>query len=94
MYFRNTSACGAVLDVDVNRSSRNLAPSPVENIVFEQQPAPGRYDVIVHAYNSRASGNRGIPYRVRVVIAGVSEIIEGVLHPPYEPTVIKSFVSP
>ncbi len=69
IYYNVKSACGGTLDVDKNNGTPT--PNPVENIVFEQNPSPGRYEIFVTNYNhpDRSAPVRS-PYRVTVRLEG------------------------
>jgi hypothetical protein len=66
LYFDHRQACGAVLDVDRNAGSNPLTPTPVENIVFAAEPAPGRYRIIVWHFQNNPPAPASSPYRVTV----------------------------
>lgn len=61
--FIRRRACGGTLDVDANGDVRQLTPTPVENIYFEE-PLPGRYRVVVDPYGMRE--RTASPFRVTV----------------------------
>ena len=64
LYFDNRQACGAVLDVDRNAGNSGLTPTPVENIVFAAEPAPGRYRILVWHFQNNPPAPASSPYRV------------------------------
>ena len=64
LYFGHRRACGAELDVD--RNAGNLTATPVENIVFAAEPAPGRYRIIVSHFHNNPPAPASSPYRVTV----------------------------
>ena len=64
LYFDNRQACGAVLDVDRNAGNSGLTPTPVENIVFAAEPAPGRYRIMVWHFQNNPPAPASSPYRV------------------------------
>ena len=66
LYFDHRQACGAVLDVDRNAGNNPLTPTPVENIVFAAEPAPGRYRIIVWHFQNNPPAPASSPYRVTV----------------------------
>ena len=66
LYFDHRQACGAVLDVDRNAGNTALSPTPVENIVFAAEPAPGRYRIIVWHFQNNPPAPASSPYRVTV----------------------------
>jgi hypothetical protein len=66
LYFDHRQACGAVLDVDRNAGNSALSPTPVENIVFAAEPAPGRYRIIVWHFQNNPPAPASSPYRVTV----------------------------
>lgn len=61
--FSRRTACGGQLDVDANGDVRNLTQSPVESVFFDN-PAPGRYRVVVDPYGMRERSST--PFRVTV----------------------------
>ncbi|MCA3276112.1 MAG: hypothetical protein ING26_11410 [Roseomonas sp.] len=66
LYFDHRRACGAELDVDRNAGNSGLTPTPVENIVFAAEPAPGRYRIIVWHFQNNPPAPASSPYRVTV----------------------------
>ena len=66
LFFDNRRACGAELDVDRNAGNSALTPTPVENIVFAAEPAPGRYRIIVWHFQNNPPAPSSSPYRVTV----------------------------
>jgi hypothetical protein len=66
LYFDHRRACGAELDVDRNAGNSALSPTPVENIVFAAEPAPGRYRIIVWHFQNNPPAPASSPYRVTV----------------------------
>ena len=66
LFFDHRQACGAVLDVDRNAGNSGLSPTPVENIVFAAEPAPGRYRIIVWHFQNNPPAPASSPYRVTV----------------------------
>ncbi|MFN6253103.1 MAG: hypothetical protein ACK4Y5_13625 [Acetobacteraceae bacterium] len=66
LYFDRRQACGAELDVDRNAGNSALTPTPVENIVFAAEPAPGRYRIIVWHFQNNPPAPTSSPYRVTV----------------------------
>jgi len=66
LYFDRRQACGAELDVDRNAGNNGLTPTPVENIVFVAEPAPGRYRIIVSHFQNNPPSPASSPYRVTV----------------------------
>lgn len=65
IYFSQKNACGGVLDVDRNQSAP-FVNDPVENVVFPQNPQPGRYRIFVHKFEHRPGSPVRTPYRVTV----------------------------
>jgi len=92
--YQNPSACGAVLDVDVNEHDNAVVQDAVENIVFQGPPPSGHYAVLVNVYKTRASGRNAIPFRVRLVVNGTRKVVEGVSRPPHHPITIAEFTIP
>jgi len=67
IYFGNQQACGAVHDVDRNRSQTSLSPQPVENMVWnDDSTMPGEFTVQVDRYKSRSSGSAGTEFTVEL----------------------------
>lgn len=66
LYFDHRQACGAVLDVDRNAGNSALIATPVENIVFAAEPAPGRYRIMVWHFQNNPPAPASSPYRVTV----------------------------
>jgi hypothetical protein len=64
LYFDNRRACGAELDVDRNAGNSALIATPVENIVFAAEPAPGRYRIMVWHFQNNPPAPASSPYRV------------------------------
>ena len=70
IYHAKKDACGGVLDTDANTLS-NQMPRPVENVVFSEYPAPGRYKVEVSLFGRRQDTNRSrYPFAVTIIIDG------------------------
>lgn len=61
--------CGGVLDIDANAADASIMSSPVENIVFEENPPRGRYTIEVVLFKTRNNRRRN-PFRVTVIIRG------------------------
>ena len=72
IFFGRTQACGGTLDVDRNAGG---APTnrPVENIVFERDPPPGTYRIVVTHYATHSGGPRVSAWRVTLRRAGRPE---------------------
>ena len=70
--FDTRRACGGVLDIDQN-ATLPLSASPVENIVFEQEPERGTYQVQVRNYMHRSPAPPASPFRVTIRQAGVPD---------------------
>ena len=66
LFFDHRRACGAELDVDRNAGNSALTPTPVENIVFASEPAPGRYRIIVWHFQNNPPAPASSPYRVTI----------------------------
>ena len=66
LFFDNRRACGAELDVDRNAGNSALIATPVENIVFAAEPAPGRYRIMVWHFQNNPPAPASSPYRVTV----------------------------
>ena len=61
--------CGGVLDIDANAADASIMSSPVENIVFEENPPRGRYTIEVVLFKTR-NNRRQNPFRITVIIKG------------------------
>jgi hypothetical protein len=66
LFFDHRRACGAELDVDRNAGNSALIATPVENIVFAAEPAPGRYRIMVWHFQNNPPAPASSPYRVTV----------------------------
>lgn len=75
--YRNPQACGAQLDVDMNRGDPR-SDTPVENITWPSVDAAprGRYRVQIDNQS-----NDAVPYRVRVTVRGESREFTGTVPP-------------
>jgi hypothetical protein len=62
VFFGSRRGCGAELDVD--RNAGDLTATPVENIVFAAEPAPGRYTIWVWHFQNNSPAPASSPYRV------------------------------
>ncbi|UPY38943.1 hypothetical protein [Sediminicoccus sp. KRV36] len=63
IFYGRRQACGGTLDVDRNAGG-SPTNRPVENIVFERDPPPGTYRIVVTHYGTHAGGPRVSPWRV------------------------------
>jgi hypothetical protein len=81
IFFERTSACGAMLDVDMNAQGGRASRSPVENVVWQGRPASGTYRVQVHYfdYNERRTP---VAFTVRVVEGGQAREVRGTASGP------------
>ncbi len=80
VYFqnRNNQRCGAILDVDMNSTTRDISETPREHVTWPQSPKPGRYQIIVDNFAGRSSGRATpVPYKVYVSRGGKIEVYEG-----------------
>lgn len=80
VYFqnRNNARCGAILDVDMNSTTRDLSQTPREHVTWPQSPKPGRYQIIVDNFAGRSAGrSTPVPYKVYVSRGGEIEVYEG-----------------
>ncbi len=80
VYFqnRNNARCGAILDVDMNSTTRDLNQTPREHVTWPQSPKHGRYQIIVDNFVGRSSGrSTPVPYKVYVSRGGEIEVYEG-----------------
>ena len=78
IYFNNkNSDCGGVLDVDMN--VKPVSNNPVENIVWENIPTPGKYKVGVHFYKHfrKKRSKKTCKFRLRVVVDADSREYQG-----------------
>ena len=78
IYFNNKiSDCGGVLDVDMN--VKPVSNNPVENIVWENIPNPGKYKVGVHFYKHfrKKKSKKTCKFRLRVVVDADSREYQG-----------------
>ena len=78
IYFNNKiSDCGGVLDVDMN--VKPVSNNPVENIVWENIPTPGKYKVGVHFYKHfrKKKSKKTCKFRLRVVVDSDSREYQG-----------------
>ena len=68
--YRHKDACGGTLDIDAN--VREPMPTPVENVVFTEPPAPGTYKVQVYLASQKAEQNRlrEHPFVLTIIIDG------------------------
>lgn len=64
IYFSSPRACGGVLDVD--RNFQTPSPNPVENIVFDRDPQPGRYQIYVSNYKLGPGAPQPTAFRLTV----------------------------
>lgn len=64
IYFSSSRACGGALDVD--RNSHTPIQNPVENIVFNRDPPPGRYQIYVSNYKLGPGAPQPTAFRVTV----------------------------
>jgi hypothetical protein len=91
--FRNRVACGGALDIDQNAQGGPLTRNPVENIVFEQDPAPGRYRIVVDFFERRDGPTT--PYRVTIRQAGRPDrVITGTAREGVRDQVVGEFTVP
>ena len=91
--FRNRAACGGALDIDRNAAGGPTTRTPVENVVFDQNPAPGRYRIVVD-YFDRADGPT-TPYRVTVRQEGQPDrVITGTARQGQRDQVVGEFTVP
>lgn len=91
--FRNRAGCGGALDIDRNAAGGPTTRTPVENIVFERDPAPGRYRIVVD-YFDRVDGPN-TPYRVTVRQEGQPDrVITGTARQGVRDQVVGEFTVP
>jgi len=63
IFYGRARACGGTLDVDRNAAGGGTN-RPVENIVFERDPPPGTYRIVVHHFATNSRGPRISAWRV------------------------------
>ena len=91
--FRNRAACGGALDIDRNAAGGPTTRTPVENVVFDQNPAPGTYRIVVD-YFDRVDGPN-TPYRVTVRQEGQPDrVITGTARQGVRDQVVGEFTVP
>ncbi|WP_137124503.1 hypothetical protein [Roseomonas sp. HF4] len=91
--FRNRAACGGSLDIDQNAQGGPATRNPVENVVFDQDPAPGRYRIVVDYFDRRDGPNT--PYRVTVRREGQpDQVITGTAREGVREQVVGEFTVP
>ncbi|MBC6406020.1 MAG: hypothetical protein GDA41_09935 [Rhodospirillales bacterium] len=74
----NNTSCGAILDVDANRSARDLKEMPREHVTWPQSPGPGRYRIFVDNFEGRSRGrSTPVPYKVYLSRGGEVDVYEG-----------------
>lgn len=59
LYYAHRQVFGACLDVDMNAGANHNDKDPVENIIWDNQLAPGKYEVCVHNFSRRSHNNVG-----------------------------------
>jgi hypothetical protein len=90
--FRDRANCGGVLDIDQN-AGQPLTRTPVENIVFENQPPPGRYRVVVDYFQRHDRPTS--PYRVTIRQEGQpDQVISGTAREGARDVVVGEFTVP
>lgn len=71
--YQNTVTCGGTLDVDANAEVE--MQSPVENIVFEESPESGVYQVQVNLFSQRdEQGKLHHPFTVTIIVDGQATV--------------------
>ena len=91
--FRNRAACGGALDIDRNAQGGPTTRTPVENIVFDRDPPPGRYRIVVD-YFDRVDGP-STPYRVTIRQEGRPDrVITGIARQGVRDQVVGEFTVP
>ena len=77
LYHGATSACGGVLDHDANRTPENSVDHPLEHAIWEQDPPPGKYRIVVGYYN-HGLPLQPVPFTVVVNSGGDEKTFAGV----------------
>lgn len=91
--FRNRLACGGSLDLDRNAMGGPTTRTPVENIVFEGSPPPGRYRVGVDYFGRRDGASS--PYRVTIRQEGQPDrVIRGTAREDVRDQIVGEFTVP
>ncbi len=78
IWYKNNSihsASGGFLDIDMNRADP-LSETPVEHIVYRNEPPHGRYKVLVTYYKKNSSATN-VPYDVHVKIGNSYKLLHG-----------------
>jgi len=77
IYFRTPKdRAGGYLDIDMN-ADPTFSKSPVENVFWSKAAAEGgKYNFYVNFYELR-SGDRSVPYKVRIKAGGQQKVLSG-----------------
>ncbi|MCI4662047.1 MAG: hypothetical protein MRY63_09540 [Neomegalonema sp.] len=90
VYHQSMSACGGVLDLDANKRNRNgraadpnlVTTSPVENAFWANDPARGRYQVMVELFaEDPRRRNRSHRFQLKISAGGTDIVHDGVVGP-------------
>lgn len=91
--FRTRQNCGGSLDIDQNAQGGPATRNPVENVVFDQDPAPGTYRIVVDYFDRRDGPNT--PYRVTIRREGQPDrVITGTAREGVREQVVGEFTVP
>jgi hypothetical protein len=77
--FNHKQGCGGELDVDMNASVAHMSPTPVEHVIWDDQPPSGTYRVFVH-YFDYTRQQTPMPFNVYVEINGQRRKVSGVVN--------------
>ncbi len=95
IYFNNRkSACGGLLDVDMN--ARPTSSTPVENVVWKEGAPPGTYRVGVHFYRHHRRRGTKIKtnYTLRTTVRGQVAQFSGTVNHGDPMVLVTSFTLP
>ncbi|MBP0467036.1 hypothetical protein J5Y09_24145, partial [Roseomonas sp. PWR1] len=91
--FRTRQNCGGSLDIDQNAQGGPATRNPIENVVFDQDPAPGTYRIVVDYFDRRDGPNT--PYRVTIRREGQPDrVITGTAREGVREQVVGEFTVP
>jgi hypothetical protein len=91
--FRTRQNCGGSLDIDQNAQGGPATRNPIENVVFDQDPAPGTYRIVVDYFDRRDTPTT--PYRVTIRREGQPDrVITGTAREGVREQVVGEFTVP